>query len=492
MNIPTRIVIKRLIIFETGTYNTQYMRPYDNELQGSGLNMVCEALQGESRFTPARLAGIANQIVTPRATPEKAIGIVNGWDTPRCRFVMEVETQNMGGATNSSVILGYTSHMGIIDESGRRIDPDMQFFVNSVMQVRTHIEATPAGNQVYTNVTENAQVLVDPTYFDAYVKDKTTSMRPEDMYATMGLSHLRNLRDTLDTRTTLTRTPVASNRTNSIAAFYAANVLDNYRKAADSNNFGLQPETEVLDSARGYAQESLLALNPFFRVMQEYQDGMLTNFFTWTDLCRLDPEVVNKVQPRRLRPDVLVHRVSSGMSANWEASNRITQVAALLAQSVPALMSVLKLSKLVFTATNGQVFSPGSANIINGQSSITFTVIDANSFCAEDLSPYLNQFRINLEHMILNDVSHHNQFDFSLRMEVDLLGETWIHLSLDRGPVITYATPSFADALNPPVLTSQTDLSRRLAGDFHEICTSITNYDGMSESPARRAQFGLV
>jgi hypothetical protein len=496
MDIPNRIVVRRLIIIPTGTYNTQYMRPYDNTLQGPGLNAVCESLYGESRYTPARLAGIANQIVSPSATPEKPIGIVNGWDIARCRYFMEVESHSMGGAVSVAIVLGWTNHMGIVNASSLHIDPNMEFYVNSVIQVREYTEATPMGNQVHTSVAENSHVLVDPTYFDAYVKEKTSSMRPEDLYATMSLSHLHNMGDTLDTRTTLTRTPVASNRTNSVAAFYAADVLDNYKKAADSNNFGLQPETEVLDSARGYAQESVLALNPFFRAMQEYRDGMLTNFFTWSDLCRLDPDVVHKVKPLELPGNARVHRVNSGMSQHWGGSDRLTQVATILAQSVPALMSVFTLTRFAFTATNREVFASNSSGAVDGRSSITFIPGDAESFSRRDLSPFIEQFRINLEHMILNDVSHHNQIDFWLKMTINLLGETWIDISLEGGPVITYVTPSFADALMVPVVTTQTQLSQRLSGDFHEICTSIANYDGMSSSTAppapQKTRFGLI
>ncbi|WP_233875080.1 hypothetical protein [Paraburkholderia adhaesiva] len=496
MDIPTRIVVRRLIIEETGTYNTQFMRPYDNTLQGPALNAVCEALHGESRYTPSRLAGVANQIVSPSADPEKPINIVNGWSTPRCRYLMEVESHSMGGAVSVANVLGWTSHMGIINGSGRNIDPNMEFYVNSVVQIREYFETTPVGNQLHTSVAENSHVLVDPTYFDAYVKEKTTSMRPEDMYATMSLNHLNGLGETLDTRTTLTRVPVASSRTNSISAFYTANVLDNYKKAADSNNFGLQPETELLDSARGYAQESVLALNPFFRAMQEYRDGMLTNFFTWSDLCRLDPDVINKVEARRLAASNLVHRVSSGMSADWNASNRLTQIATILAQSVPALMSVLTLTKLAFTATNQEVFASNSPSGIDGFSSITFVPSDARSFSKRDLSQLVDQFRVNLEHMILNDVSMHNQIAFYLQMKVDLLGETWINIGLDGKPPITYVTPSFADALMVPVVTTRTQLSQRLSGDFHEICTSIANYDGTPGNtpppPSQKSRFGLI
>jgi hypothetical protein len=503
MNQAARMHVKRLFLMETGTYNTQYRRPYETNLQGHTLSQLSEALAGTQKYTPSLLAGVANQVIAPSATAEQAAGIVNGWGERRMRFMMEVENRYMAGGTSTSIILGYTNYPGVIFHSNY-IDPKMEFFVNSVVTVRTTLEHTPFGNQTYTNVAENAHVLVDPAYIDAYTPNRTHRMRPEDVYATMSLNHLQGLGDVVDCRTVLSQTPVASRRGNNLAADYAANLLDNYKKATVDNAFGVQQETDVLETARGYAQEQPIGYNSFFQAMTKFRDGVVSNFFTWTDLQRLDPNVDNVTvvaalgQTNHAAPVTgEVHNAGSGMSQDWGGSDRLTQVATILSQSVPALMMELTLTQLAFTTTNRRVLSnamPMSMSLDGATSPVSTAIANAEGFSSNDLGPYLQHFIVKLEHMVLNDISFKNAVDFHIEMRADLLGETWIKLALDGGPPITYVTPSFADALMVPVITNNENLNLQLSRDFEQVFHHLNDHTGMPGTSEGLAtpQFGLI
>jgi hypothetical protein len=141
MNQAARMHVKRLFLMETGTYNTQYRRPYETNVQGPTLNHLADALHGTQKYTPSLLAGVANQLIAPSATAEQAAGIVNGWNERRMRFMMEVETKYMAGGTSTSIVLGYTNYPGVIFHSNY-IDPKMEFFENSIVTVRTTVEHT--------------------------------------------------------------------------------------------------------------------------------------------------------------------------------------------------------------------------------------------------------------------------------------------------------------------------------------------------------------
>jgi hypothetical protein len=448
------------------------------------------------------LAGVANQIISPSATPEQAAGIIGGWGERRLRFMMEVENRFMAGGTSTIMVLGWTNYPGIIFQT-KAIDPKMEFYVNSVVQVRQTIEQTPMGNQVYTNVAENAHILVDPSYVDAYTQNKTHRMRPEDVYATMTLNHLTGLGDVMDTRTVLSQMPVASRRANAIAADYASSLLDNYKKAAADNAFGVQQETDVLETARGYAQETPVSYNPFFQAMQKFRDGMVSNFFTWKDLQNFDPNVdaVTVVsvlgQTNHAAPTLGgVHTANAGISQDWGGSDRLTQVATILSQSVPALMMDLTLTQIAFTTTNRRILAGAMPmNLpLDTVSPVSTVIANAEGFSSVDLKPYLQHFIMKLEHMILNDISFKNQIDFYIEMRADLLGETWIQISLEGGPVITYVTPSFADALMVPVITSNEDLNLQLSRDFEQVFHHLNDHTGMpySQQNGPQPQFGLI
>jgi hypothetical protein len=502
MNASARMHVKRLFLMETGTYNTQYRRPYETNLQGHTLNQLGEALAGTQKYTPALLAGVANQVIAPSATAEQAAGIVNGWNERRMRFMMEVETKFMAGGTSTSIILGYTNYPGVIFQT-RAIDPRMEFFVNSIVTVRTTLEHTPFGNQAYTNVAENAHVLVDPSFIDAYTPNRTHRMRPEDVYSTMQLNHLSGLGDVVDCRTVLSGTPVASRRGNNLAADYAASLLDNYKKATVDNAFGVQQETDVLETARGFAQEQPLGYNSFFSAMTKFRDGVVSNFFTWQDLQRFDPNVDNVTvvaatgQTNHAAPALgEVHVAGSGMSQDWGGSDRLTQVATILSQAVPALMMELTLTQIAFTATNRRVLAGAmhTGLSLDSSSPVNTVIGNAEGFSSNDLGPYLQHFIVKLEHMVLNDISFKNAVDFYIEMRADLLGETWIKISLDGGPLIDYVTPSFADALMVPVITNNENLNMQLSRDFEQVFHHLNDHAGMPGTSEGLAtpQFGLI
>ncbi|WP_144106646.1 hypothetical protein [Paraburkholderia sp. BCC1886] len=499
---PSSITVKRLLLAETGTYNPQYRRPWETNVQGYTLDALANSLDQTRRFTPSLLAGVANQVIAPSATPESAIGIVGGWGERRLRFMMEVEIrQRLSGSMAVVIVLGYTDHPGIIIHT-QSIDPRMEFYINSIVQVRHTVENTPFGNQIYTNVAENAHVLVDSSYIDTYTPNKMHRMRPEDVYASMELNHVTGLGDVHDTRTVLSSVPVASRRGNNIAADYAAKLLDTYKTASMENEFGVQQEQDVYEQARGYAQETAVALNPFFSAMQKVRDGQMSNFFVFQDLLRLDPNVEQRTtvatqgNTSAAGPgNGSMHFANAGLSQDWGGSDRLTQVATILSQSVPALMMDLTLTQLVFTTTNRRVLTGAMTgnNPLDPSSRVSTMIANAEGFSSQDLGPYVQNFIVRLEHMILNDISDRNGIDFYIEMRADLIGETWIRISLDGGPMIDYVTPSFADALLVPVITNNHQLSSTLSQDFEQIFHHLTDHHGMPGSPAGdRPKFGVI
>ena len=83
--------LKRFQMWETGTYNRQWRRPYNTKIDGQTLKVLNERLQNYTNFTPAALSGIANQFISPSTQPELLVPIKNDWNTPRIRFMMEIE-----------------------------------------------------------------------------------------------------------------------------------------------------------------------------------------------------------------------------------------------------------------------------------------------------------------------------------------------------------------------------------------------------------------
>ena len=69
--------IRKFLLHETGGYNPQYRRPYDTTMEPNTLNMVLERLGGTKHYEPSLMGGLANKFITPTATPEKMLSLVN-------------------------------------------------------------------------------------------------------------------------------------------------------------------------------------------------------------------------------------------------------------------------------------------------------------------------------------------------------------------------------------------------------------------------------
>jgi hypothetical protein len=493
----SRISVKRLFLMETGRYDTQYRRPYKPNLQGNTLNALTETLSGVKRFTASQLAGVANQIISPSAFTESTIDIAGNWGERRLRFMMEVECKQLSGGAVIVTVLGYTNYPGVILHSSA-LDPQMEFYINSIISIRRTFETTPFGVQTYSNVIDNSHILVDPGYGGVYANSQIHKMRPEDVYATMSMSHLGGLSDAMDLRTILDQTPIASKRGNSIAAEYAASLLDGYTRANIDANFGVNKEEDILDNARGYAQESPLNLNPFFKAISTFRDGFVSNFFTWRDLCVMDPNanavaVVSMLgQTTQLGPAqgvagqgqpsiVTGYDVQSGIASPWGGSERITQIATILSQSVPSLMADFGLTVVSFASTNRRIFADAvqAAGPFAPANRISTRIGHLQSFSSFDMSKYMDHFVAKLERLVLTDVSYNNEMDFFIEMQADLLGETWIKISIDGGPNLTFVTPSFADALLVPVVTNDAKLSHELSATFETVFHHVAAHSDM-------------
>jgi hypothetical protein len=497
-NATTRIHVSRLFLMETGRYDNQFRRPYQTSLQGNTLNAITEIVGGSRKFTASQLAGVANQIIQPSATPENTIGITGGWDERRLRFMMEVTCKQVAGGDIIITVLGYTSHKGVIVHS-QALDPQMEFYINSIISIRRTIERTPLGNNVYSNIIDNSHVIVDPGYSGVYGGAPVHKMRPEDVYATMGMSHLTGISDAMDLRTVLDNIPVASKRGNTVAANYAANLLDGYSRANVDTEFGVNKEEDVLDNARGYAQEAALNLNPFFKALTTFRDGFMTNFFTWRDLQALDPDVDKITMVSMLgqtsqvaSSQLTAYDVMGGGATPWGGSDIVTQTATILSQSIPSLMADFGLTVVAFASTNRRVFADAmaAAGPFAQQSRISTRIADIQSFSNFDMAPYMDHFVGKLEAMVLTDVSFNNQLDFFVEMRADLLGETWIKISMDGGAEYTFVTPSFADALLVPVVTNNAALSGKLAQDFEVMFHHLAEHSGMGYAAANPAGGG--
>ena len=458
--------IVNLIMQETGSYNEQFARPYTTHFDANTLNSVTERVieRGNGRIDNAALAGITGTFINPSATPESAIPIINGWNEKRVRFLMEVECQYQVGGSSSSYIQGYTSFPGI--GSNQSIAPDMDFYINSIITTKKTQVLTPMGMQVLESVTDNSHVLCSNNWGGMTQPGQQRMMRPQDVFCNMEASHIPGIYDTdianvYDGRTILRSEASKSARVNGLSGSYASKIIDGYVVGNAMADFG-QSESNIINRSRSEVSETQAALDPFLSAISSITSSGITNKFKYSDLIKLDSNVDNICNYAIAGNTQRVSVHQAGQTSAWHGSDRLTLGATILSQAVPAIMMELMINRIIFKSTNHD---------ITGQ--MQTRIIDGKGFSNMDLTRHLDLFIRRLEKEILQDLTFNNQVPYSIEMRVDLLGETWINISMDGQPPADYVTPSFCDNLFVPVVTSNLAVVQNLTHDFESLVLNV-------------------
>ena len=462
----TNLRVVRLVMIETGTYNEQFARPYNMNVDGTVMATINSRInnQGGASFNASALSGIAGTFIAPQATPESSVGIINGWNERRIRFLLEVECESRTGGSKTAYVQGYTSFMGVTNSGATA--PDMEFFINSITYTRKSMQQTPFGMHCYEYVVDNSHILYSNSWSDMYQPGQTRLLRPQDIYKTMSLSHLPGVYDNslagvFDGTSVLKNEATKSRRSNGLAGAYAARIIDSYCTASELSGFG-QSEARLLDQSREHVMEGSAGADPFIMAIVSVTGSNVTNRFRYSDLMAIDGNTDNVATFSAAGHAQAQSTHSAGMTSNWHSGDSNTVAATILSQAIPSLMMDLMIKRITFKSTN---------HVIGGQN--TTTVLAGESFTNLEMGPSVDTFVKRLEMEVIRDITYDGQLGYCIEMRVDLLGETWISVSIGNLPLIDYVTPSFCDALFTPIMTSNINVFTGVSEDFTKLIDGV-------------------
>lgn len=460
--------IVNLLLQETGTYNSMYIRPYITHVTQETANVIADRVDQTGDISPNTFAGLTGNMLTPSSVNLGEIPIPGGWNNKRISFLLTLEVSSNLIANKLVYVQGYTDHVGI-SHSGA-IDPRMLFFINSITVVARNTVQTPMGVQYMDRVIETAQVIngqlfVDRSYGDAGVY----GLRPYDIFVSsqiVGLADVgHNYGNIYDKRVRLDSSPnlSKSSRKNNIPTSYMSTLVGNYKNSLSLAEFGAV-ESDVYSRAASMSSDSSVLNNEFIRAIELYTGISSPVTFNIGILESIDPNVGNVTNYIRVGNTQLVGCHTAGSSEYWGGANRETVIATLLSNAIPSLMLEYMINKIAFRSTNHD---------INGQP--TTVLIDAKSVTNLDLTKSFTMFKHRLENEIIYDLTFGNQISYMLDVQCDVFGESRINLSLDGGPMISYVTPSFCDSLITPIYTTNKDMLYTICHDIEHIFSNIGN-----------------
>lgn len=456
--------INRLTIQETGTYNQQFLRPWNTEIDYQVQNALSDALgRGiDARFQTEAMNPIAAAFIQKQAAPESAIGIPNGWNERRIRFLLETQYEFSVGGTIKTYFLGYTDVPGV-GISGS-VDPRMVFYVNSYVKTRPVIAHTPLGAQFHETVVETKQVLHGAVDRDIYNPQRTFGLRPQDLYRyfnndleVLGMGADMSGMTITDCRTTINPTGALADRRNNVPTYYGCGVFNNLLKVADRENMGQSEETTVNSVIRGmeFQQDNMLQEPLFSAICNSRGNAAVNGSFRYQDLINIDQGTSANTNYIVVPTEKRGQFHQTGQTSHWQGSDAATRAAATLTHSVPALLMENMITRIVFKSSNFEIGGRMNTQIIHG-----------NGFSAMDMRTNYDNFRNSFESLILGQLTFNNSLTYALEMNVDLLGETWIKISIDNSPFIDFVAPSFSDSLFSPLVSSNSMTVASVASDF--------------------------
>lgn len=468
----SRVEIAKALFVETGTYNNMMVRPYEVHLQPHTVDRFQEATQGGMSISPTTLSGVASHFLRPATQSTAFANIDNGWETPRLRFIIEVNYYNFNGEPEmTKIIQGYTSHMGVSNQGN--IDPQMTLHFNNVITLRQTFTMGDHGRTLRTSVGEASQLLKGDyqanSMFGGGQPNITHMMRPQDIFTTMGRSNLDDAwgGDVMDLRTTFSDSPLKkSNRKNGSAPHFVSDVLRGYR---DVNQFSdnVMDISDMMSQAAGTVKDEDIGGDKFFHQLTTQaatfaEGGSVSMGEMWSLFPEFDhvSKIVLLTGMTRTSQPYETHQ--AGQTEHWNSANNETIWATILAQSLPSAMMDLMITSITFMATN---------RTVDGQFFVQ--VGDVQSFANIDMSIYVDQFITRLKTEVLRGLSDNNLIDFDLNMTVDITGETRLSISIAGGPLIDYAAPSFSDALFAPVLTNDQQHIESVSHNMQELTSNI-------------------
>lgn len=467
--------IKGLFLQETGTYNQQFHRPYVATMSNANVTMlgrrVEEITQNNpgSDIQPNLIAGLCSGIITPSATHEGTVSIVNGWNERRFRFILVVEVPN-AFSCDIYVYQGYSEFYDASLITGQA-DPNMNFFINSVVRLQRSRRENEFG--FIDRIAETKQ-FIDGRALSENGNMSLDLLRPKDVVSVIQSNYLKSAYGGVtfnDARTNAVNTTHSNIRSNGIPSKYLARTITGHRASQSLQSFGEGGEN-VFDRTIQTLNEQSPYENPFIRKLTDMSGvpmGAKTTF-TLNELTKIDPMISAKVSYSPVDQKAPLHQAGASMWMN--GSNIETILASMISNGLAGLMVEAGLAQVAFvTTTMTPTGQPDTRMLTPGVAMTTM-----NSAMA--YQQFISAFNATL----MPDLSMNFTLPFAATITADLFGDIDIFIQIDGGTPERAVFPVFADALIISTATRSTENLNKMAGsvnDIMNVCgfSSFTNPD---------------
>lgn len=479
------IHVTKFVFIKSGMFHDQYAHPYQVNSDNIGIALdLAEATNYGETVNRGTVSGIAGQIIQPTREAGRDIRIAEGWNERRYMFMMEFEENTRTQGTIRKIVTGYTDHaeQSILSDD---IDPNTRMYFNNI------IVMTPHGSG--WRILENSQLLCNDliTFGGSSRRDSSVTLRPVDVFNKLST----NLRDKgegriTDYRQRLNRGPRKTRRDHADHNNYFANLTSYWLGARNDVEEGVDPNTrsqaEIAQTAKRKAVECRTDDDLFLnRLQDEAGYGDCDDFITYGRLLQIAPSAQHAMYNAPVDENYLSKTHFSDYTEHFRGSNEENVVITTLQNAVPAAMLQNMIVGMHVIITNDNHM--GETNIKQVMPSESW--LDANSQVFHERENAL--FR-HIRDNLMRDLTRNGEIILSIDIECHLLTQTVIKLSYDGYPPITFAVPTFADALFSPMVASNDEELANIATDTVSMASIISDRALVESGLSPNASSGIL
>ena len=488
--------VSRAVMFETLGYDPQFMRPFQTQYDYQIHNALVEQTEGGQNTTQQALTGVANQFLQPKSSVDRNSQalIDNGFPEPRFSFFIEVTMPEPGmNAQRRYIITGYTDRADY-SYSGE-LPPDLTFYFNNMITIRDVQQNTPQGPQTRSTIIENHHIVgnLDPN--QAYLAGNMSrhTLDPHSVLKELYMqseSLLQEVRSDLGNAPNVnvvtqgaTRTsPSLVPRRHESRPSYMADTISNYQSAMTQgmtdeslymDNFQTAQEDASWDpgeAAFSKASSSLRTPSPSQHVLlKQFMQGTHTflqsGAITFQELCGLLPGMSENLHIIYLSQPQRQSAYQPGMGEHWTGSGHEHMAATVIVQNLPPILSDCLTRKMAFWATNDV---PGT------QDTIQYVEPPEGFVEGLDFRPFKDFFEQRLRAEILSDISKWGNLVYHVYVEINMVQEARIWVSIDHQEQILFVCPMFCDSTFAPILTADVNDVHKVGNDMRNMLYDIS------------------
>ena len=462
--------ITKMLMLEVGTFNDVHQRPYMAHVDGVALQALQESTDSGRNLTPAALSAVGADVMRLSSTAGPVADILNGFDTPRLCFMMEVEFPGTGGVVQVEWLMGYTNYVGVSDLYGTdnvSFDPNMELTFNNVVRGRRMNTARSFGNRIRTSVKDSFQ-LINGSYKPQItnVHQSPHLLRPQDVFTSLSMENARTIlgdEDVLDLRPTHGPERLAvNNRRNSIPGNYLSRVLEVWKHESAMDE--VDPSSLHSQMAAKVAEPTVSTIRSMqqLAVISDLRRGGTVR---WGDLISADD--FGGLEDRTVltlarSPQSRAALASRGEGEHWNGNGTTTVIAAAFVQAVPGIMMSLMLTHINFSVTN---------RTLTGEWLVT--VEDYETFNEADDDQQIQAFVYRMQTELMPGLSRGGQHEISLHAQFSVDGETRLQMQVDDGYMTPYIAPTFCDGLTAAVRAPDRTTLDRFAYSVGNIMSGL-------------------